>query len=158
MRIAMASDHAGYALKEDLKRLVRDLGHEVRDLGAHGEDPVDYADFVVPAAEAVAAGTCDRAIVIGGSGNGEAIAANKVPGVRCALCWESYTARMARLHNDANVLSLGARVIGVELAREIVRVWLTAEYEGGRHDARLAKIRAVEEKYRDAAPPDSRRS
>jgi ribose 5-phosphate isomerase B len=147
MRIAMASDHAGYALKEDLKRLVRDLGHEVRDFGAHGEDPVDYPDFVVAAAEGVAAGRFDLAIVIGGTGNGEAIAANKVPGVRCALCWESYMARMARVHNDANVLSLGARVIGVEVAREIVRVWLTAEYEGGRHDARLAKIRAVEEKY-----------
>jgi ribose 5-phosphate isomerase B len=147
MRIAMASDHAGYALKEDLKRLLRDLGHDVRDFGVDGEDPVDYPDFVVPAAEAVAAGTFERAIVIGGSGNGEAIAANKVPGVRCALCWESYTARMARMHNDANVLALGARVTGFDLAREIVRVWLETEYEGGRHEARLAKIRAVEAKY-----------
>jgi ribose 5-phosphate isomerase B len=94
--------------------------------------------------------------VIGGTGNGEAIAANKVPGVRCALCWESYTARMARVHNDANVLSLGARVIGVEVAREIVRVWLAAEYEGGRHDARLAKIRAVEEKYGRESRVESR--
>ncbi|MDR5683350.1 MAG: ribose 5-phosphate isomerase B [Armatimonadota bacterium] len=156
MRIALASDHAGYALKEDLKRMLRDLGHEVRDFGTHGEDPVDYPDFVVPVAEGVAAGTFDRAIVIGGTGNGEAIAANKVPGVRCAVCWESYTARMARAHNDANVLSLGARAIGVEVARDVVRAWLTADYEGGRHDARLAKIRAVEEKY--AAPSDSRRS
>ncbi len=147
MRIAIASDHAGYALKEELKRFVQELGHEVRDFGTHGPEPVDYPDFVVPAAEAVARGECDLGIVLGGSGNGEAMAANKVPGVRCAVCWESYTARMARQHNDANVLSLGARVIGPELAREIVRTWLEARYEGGRHDRRLAKIRAVEEKY-----------
>lgn len=147
MRIAIASDHAGYALKEELKRFVQELGHEVRDFGTDGPEPVDYPDFVVPAAEAVARGECDLGIVLGGSGNGEAMAANKVPGVRCAVCWESYTARMARQHNDANVLSLGARVIGPELAREIVRTWLEARYEGGRHDRRLAKLRAVEEKY-----------
>lgn len=147
MRIAIASDHAGYALKEELKRFVQELGHEVRDFGTDSPEPVDYPDFVVPAAEAVARGECDLGIVLGGSGNGEAMAANKVPGVRCAVCWESYTARMARQHNDANVLSLGARVIGPELAREIVRTWLEARYEGGRHDRRLAKLRAVEEKY-----------
>ncbi len=147
MRIAIASDHAGYALKEELKRFVQELGHEVRDFGTDSPEPVDYPDFVVPAAEAVARGECDLGIVLGGSGNGEAMAANKVPGVRCAVCWESYTARMARQHNDANVLSLGARVIGPELAREIVRTWLDARYEGGRHDRRLAKLRAVEEKY-----------
>ncbi|MER3456646.1 MAG: ribose 5-phosphate isomerase B [candidate division GAL15 bacterium] len=147
MRIAIASDHAGYVLKEELKRFVRELGHEVQDFGTRSPDPVDYPDFVVPAAEAVAQGQCDLGIVLGGSGNGEAMVANKVPGVRCAVCWESYTARMARQHNDANMLSLGARVIGPELAREIVRTWLEARYEGGRHDRRLVKIRAVEEKY-----------
>lgn len=147
MRIAVASDHAGYALKEELKRFVQELGHEVRDFGTYTPDPVDYPDFVVPAAEAVARGECELGIVLGGSGNGEAMAANKVPGVRCAVCWESYTARVSRQHNDANMLSLGARVIGPELAREIVRTWLEARYEGGRHDRRLAKLRAVEEKY-----------
>ncbi|MDR5708680.1 MAG: ribose-5-phosphate isomerase [Armatimonadota bacterium] len=147
MRIAIASDHAGYALKEILKTELAELGHEVVDFGAFGEDPVDYPDFVVPAAEAVARGECDRGIVVGGSGNGEAMAANKVPGIRCALCWEAYTARMSRAHNDANMLSLGARVVGVELAREIVRTWLRTEFEGGRHVPRLEKIRQVEEKY-----------
>ncbi len=155
MRIAIASDHAGYTLKDDLKHLLRELGHEVRDLGTHSTDPVDYPDFIVPAAEAVASGQCDRGIVLGGSGNGEALAANKVPGVRCALCWESYTARVAREHNDANMLSIGARVIGVEVAREVVRVWLEETFEGGRHQARLDKIRAVEERY-SRKPPSNR--
>ncbi|TMI79666.1 MAG: ribose 5-phosphate isomerase B [Bacillati bacterium ANGP1] len=147
MRIALASDHAGYTLKEELKRMLRDLGHEVRDFGTHSADQVDYPDFIVPAAEAVASAQCDRGIIIGGSGNGEAIVANKVPGVRCTLCWESYTARVAREHNDANVLSLGARVIGVDIAREAVRTWLDASFEGGRHQVRLDKVRAVEERY-----------
>jgi ribose 5-phosphate isomerase B len=152
MRIAIASDHAGYALKDELKHLLQELGHEVKDFGTHSTDPVDYPDFIVPAAEAVAAGQCDRGIVLGGSGNGEALVANKVPGIRCALCWESYTARAARQHNDANMLSLGARVIGTEVAREVVRVWLKASYEGGRHQARLDKIRAVEERYSRKLP------
>lgn len=155
MRIAIASDHAGYTLKDDLKHLLRELGHEVSDFGTHSTDPVDYPDFIVPAAEAVASGQCDRGIVLGGSGNGEALAANKVPGVRCALCWESYTARVAREHNDANMLSLGARVIGIEVAREVVRVWLQATFRGGRHQTRLDKIRAVEERY-SRKPPSNR--
>jgi len=154
MRIAIASDHAGFTLKKDLKRLLRDLGHEVRDFGTHSTDAVDYPDFIVPAAEAVASGEFDRGIVVGGSGNGEAIAANKVPGVRCTLCWEAYTARLARQHNDANVLSLGARVLGIEVAREVVRVWLETEYEGGRHQVRLDKIRIVEERYNGARPAE----
>ena len=115
MRVGIGSDHAGFLLKEELKALLVELGHEVRDFGTNSLDPVDYPDFIVPTAEAVAAGQCDRGIVLGGSGNGEAMAANKVPGIRCSLCWESYTARVARQHNDANVLSLGARVIGVDL-------------------------------------------
>ena len=147
MRVGIGSDHAGFLLKEELKALLVELGHEVRDFGTNSLDPVDYPDFIVPTAEAVAAGQCDRGIVLGGSGNGEAIAANKVPGIRCSLCWESYTAKVARQHNNANVLSLGARVIGVELAKEIVRVWLVSEYEGGRHQARLDKIRAIEDRY-----------
>jgi len=134
-------------MKEELKRLLRDLGHEVRDFGTHSTDAVDYPDFIVPAAEAVAAGQCERGIVLGGSGNGEALVANKVPGIRCALCWESYTARAAREHNDANVLSIGARVIGPEVAHEVVRVWLESSFEGGRHQTRLDKVRAVEERY-----------
>ncbi|MCS7173759.1 MAG: ribose 5-phosphate isomerase B [Armatimonadetes bacterium] len=147
MRIAIASDHAGYALKEILKADLAELGYEAVDFGTFGEDPVDYPDFVIPAAEAVARGECHRGIVVGGSGNGEAMVANKVPGIRCALCWEAYTARMSRAHNDANMLSLGARVVGVELAREIVRIWLHTEFEGGRHVPRLEKIRRLEEKY-----------
>jgi ribose 5-phosphate isomerase B len=154
MRVAIGSDHAGFTLKEELKDLLGELSHEVRDFGTHSLDPVDYPDFIVPTAEAVANGQCDRGIVLGGSGNGEAIAANKVPGVRCTLCWESYTARVAREHNNANVLSLGARVIGVEVAKEIVRVWLATEYAGGRHQERLDKIRAVEERY---AGPQARK-
>jgi ribose 5-phosphate isomerase B len=147
MRIAIASDHAGYAMKEQLKRRLRELGHDVRDFGTHSDAAVDYPDFIVPAAEAVSSGQCDRGIVLGGSGNGEALAANKVPGIRCTLCWESYTARVAREHNDANVLSLGARVIGPEVANEVVRIWLDTAFEGGRHQTRLDKIRAVEERY-----------
>src|SRR5437588_4718836 len=139
MRIAIASDHAGYTLKEELKRMLRDLGHEVRDFGTHSGDQVDYPDFIVPAAEAVASAQCDRGIVIGGSGNGEAIVANKAPGVRCTLCWESCTARVAREHNDATVLALGARVIGVDIAREAGRTWLGASFGGGPPEVRLAK-------------------
>ncbi len=153
MRIAIASDHAGYPLKEELKRLLRDWGHEVRDFGAHSTDTVDYPDFIVPAAEAVASGQCDRGIVLGGSGNGEAIAANKIPGVRCTLCWEGYTARVAREHNDSNVLSLGARAIGTEVAREIVHIWLETAFAGDRHQVRLDKIRAVEERYASPRAP-----
>src|SRR5205807_10019701 len=121
-----------------------------RGFGARSGDQVDYPDFIVPAAEAVASAQCDRGIVIGGSGNGEAIVANKVPGVRCTLCWESYTARVAREHNDANVLALVARVIGVDIAREAVRTWVDASVEGGRHQVRLDKVKSVEE--RDTGP------
>lgn len=144
MRIAVASDHAGYRLKEELKLLLRELGHEVRDMGSNSEDPVDYPDFVVPAAMAVVQGECDRAIVIGGSGNGEAMVANKVPGIRCALCHDATTARLARAHNDANALALGQRVVGTEVARDIVRVWLDTAFEGGRHARRLEKMAALE--------------
>jgi ribose 5-phosphate isomerase B len=147
VRIAVASDHAGYRLKEEVKLLLREMGHEVVDFGTHSDDPVDYPDFVVPAAEAVRRGECDRAIVVGGSGNGEAIAANKVPGVRAALCHDATTARLSRSHNDANVLALGQRITGSEVVRDIVRVWLQTPFEGGRHQRRLEKIAAVEGRW-----------
>ena len=151
MRIAIASDHAGFRLKEELKLLIRELGHEVRDFGTNSEGPVDYPDFVVPAAEAVAAGEADRAIVLGGSGNGEAMAANKVAGVRCALCHDSTTARLARAHNDANAISLGQRITGGEVARDVTRVFLETAFEGGRHQRRVEKVMDLERRRRDRA-------
>ncbi len=140
MKIAIGSDHAGFAYKEQIKTLLKGLGHEVRDCGTDSAAPVDYPTFIRPAAEAVARGECERGIVLGGSGNGEAIVANKVRGVRCALCWSLDTARWSREHNDANVLAIGERTIPVELALEIVRVWLTTEFAGGRHAARVKAI------------------
>jgi ribose 5-phosphate isomerase B len=140
MRIAIGSDHAGYAYKSVLVPFLRQLGHEVRDFGTDSEESVDYPDFVRPVAEAVARGEFDRGIVLGGSGNGEQMAANKVRGVRCALCWDATTARLAREHNDANVISLGQRVIGIETAKEAVRVFLDSPFEGGRHQKRIDKL------------------
>jgi ribose 5-phosphate isomerase B len=140
MKIAIGSDHAGFDYKERIKPLLAALGHEVTDFGTHSAEPVDYPAFIRAVAEAVAANTCERGIVLGGSGNGEAIVANKVRGVRCALCWSLDTARWAREHNDANVLSLGERTIPVELALEIVRLWLATAFAGGRHLARVAQI------------------
>jgi len=143
MKIALGSDHAGFRYKEKIKALLQSLGHEVKDFGTTSEAPVDYPKFIRPAAEAVARGECDRSIVLGGSGNGEAMAANKVHGVRCALCWNEETARLSRQHNDANCLSLGERMVPEELALQIVRVWLTTEFEGGRHAARVAQLNAM---------------
>ncbi len=140
MRVAVGSDHAGFVYKGVLVGLLRDLGHEVKDFGTDSEETVDYPDFIRPVAEAVARRDFDRGIVLGGSGNGEAIAANKVRGVRCALCWDATTARLAREHNDANIVAIGQRVMGIEEAKEIVRVFLSTPFEGGRHVARLAKI------------------
>ena len=140
MRIAIASDHAGYRYKELIREHLSESGHEVVDLGTDSEEPADYPLFVRPAAEAVAAGDCERAIVLGGSGNGEAMAANRVRGVRCALCWDETTARLARLHNDANAISLGQRLISIERALQIVDVWLTTPFEGGRHVDRLRML------------------
>lgn len=144
MKIAIASDHAGYQLKEDVKMWLRELGHEARDFGTHSEDPVDYPDFAVLAAEAVSRGECDRGIVLGGSGNGEAIVANKIPGIRCALCHDVTTARLARAHNDVNMLALGQRIVGSEVARDIVRAWLETPFDSGRHQQRIEKISAIE--------------
>jgi len=140
MKIAIASDHAGFAYKEQIKQLLAGLGHEVRDFGTSSEAPVDYPAFIRPAAEAVARGECERGIVLGGSGNGEAIAANKVRGIRCALCWSLDTARWSREHNDVNVLAIGERTIPVDLALEIVQVWLTTGFSGGRHAMRVNAI------------------
>src|SRR6202023_2659674 len=140
MKIALGSDHAGFRYKEKVKQLLGSLGHEVKDYGTFSEEPVDYPVFIRPAAEAVARGECERGIVFGGSGNGEAMVANKVHGIRCALCWNLETARLAREHNDSNVLSLGQRMLPEELALEIVKVWLVTPFEGGRHARRVAMI------------------
>jgi len=140
----MASDHAGFSLKEDLKTFLRDEGHDVSDFGTDSLEPVDYPSFCVAAARAVAAGEADRAIVLGGSGQGEQIVANKVQGIRAALCHDVYIARLSREHNDANVLSMGARIVAPAYAREIVRTWLAAPFDGGRHQVRLDQIERIE--------------
>jgi ribose 5-phosphate isomerase B len=140
MKIALASDHAGFEYKTAIHQWLTRHGHQVRDFGAFSTAPVDYPDFIRPAAEAVASGECERGIVLGGSGNGEAMVANKVRGVRCGLCWTEEVARLTRQHNDANVLSLGQRVISREVALRVVEVWLSTDFEGGRHLARVRKI------------------
>ena len=140
MKIALASDHAGFEYKEAIREWLAAHGHDVKDFGTSSNAPVDYPDFIRPAAEAVARGECERGIVLGGSGNGEAIVANKVRGVRCGLCWNEESARLNRQHNDANVLSLGQRMIPRDLALRIVEIWLTTAFEGGRHLARIRKI------------------
>jgi ribose 5-phosphate isomerase B len=140
VKIAIGSDHAGYEYKEKIKILLDGLGHEVQDFGTSSELPVDYPLFIRPTAEAVARGECQRGIVLGGSGNGEAIVANKVHGIRCALCWNLETARLAREHNDSNVLSLGQRMLPEELALEIVKTWLVTPFAAGRHARRIAMI------------------
>ena len=144
MRIAFGADHAGFPLKEDLKAFVADEGHEVLDHGTDSTEPVDYPPFCAAAARAVATGAADRGIVLGGSGQGEQIAANKVDGVRAALCHDLFLARLSREHNDANVLAMGARVVAPAYAREIVRVWLDTSFEGGRHVRRLGEISQIE--------------
>jgi ribose 5-phosphate isomerase B len=144
VRIAIASDHAGYALKEHLKRTLARLGHAVDDLGTNGEESVDYPPFCFAVGQAVAEGRADRGIVLGGSGQGEQIAANKVIGIRAALCNDLYTARLSRQHNDANVLSMGGRIVAFGLADEILELWLTTAFDGGRHQRRLDQIGAQE--------------
>ena len=139
-RIALGSDHAGFAYKEAIEAMLVAEGHQVQDFGTHSENPCDYPDFVRPVALAVAQGDFDRGVVLGGSGNGEAIVANRVRGVRCGLCWTEQVAIWNRSHNDANMLSLGQRTIGEAEALAIVRVWLATEFEGGRHVARIRKI------------------
>lgn len=140
MKIAIGSDHAGFRAKETIRAHLEALGHEVTDLGTFSEEPVDYPRFIRPVAEAVARGACARGVVLGGSGNGEAIVANRVRGVRCALCWNLESARLARAHNDANVLSLGERLVPADLVIPIVDVWLETPFDGGRHARRIAQI------------------
>ena len=144
MKIALGTDHAGYALKEAVKALLTAAGHEVQDCGTHSAESVDYPDYIVPAARAVQTGGADRAVVFGGSGNGEAIAANRLRGVRCALCWNLETAALARRHNDANCLSLGARQVSEEEGLKIVAVWLTEKFDGGRHQRRVEKLDRID--------------
>jgi ribose 5-phosphate isomerase B len=142
VKIGIGSDHAGFAYKGEIIKLLESLGHQVQDFGTHSTESVDYPLFIRPVAEAVAAGTCERGIVLGGSGNGEAIVANRVRGVRCALCWSEESARLGRAHNDANVLSLGERMVPLDLALAIVRIWLDTPFDGGRHARRIAEIDA----------------
>ena len=139
-RIAIGADHAGFNYKEAIKAMLLADGHSVRDYGTHSGESCDYPDFIRPVAEAVASGEYERGIVLGGSGNGEAIVANRVKGVRCGLCWTEQIAIWNRSHNDGNVLSIGQRTIPEETALRIVRVWLDTEFEGGRHVARIGKI------------------
>lgn len=140
LKIAVASDHAGYQYKEKIKGHLASKGYQVEDFGTNSEEPVDYPLFIRPAAEAVARGDCDKGIVLGGSGNGEAIVANKVRGIRCAVCWNEESARLAREHNDANIISLGQRMMTPETAIGIVDAWLSAKFEGGRHERRIGQI------------------
>jgi ribose 5-phosphate isomerase B len=141
--VAIGSDHAGFQYKEAIKASLLAAGHTVRDFGTDSEAPCDYPDFIRPVAEAVARGEFERGIVLGGSGNGEAIVANRIVGVRCGVCWNEQTAVWSRAHNDANVLSIGARTVSRDLALEIVRVWFETPFEGGRHVQRIRKIDEV---------------
>jgi ribose 5-phosphate isomerase B len=140
MKIGIGSDHAGYRYKEEIKKYLANLGHEVKDFGTNSEMTVDYPAFIRPVAEAVARGEVERGIVLGGSGNGEAMVANRVHGVRCALCWNDESARFGRQHNDANVISLGQRMISLEIALTLVQIWLDTPFEGGRHVRRIQMI------------------
>ena len=142
MKIAIGSDHAGFRYKEKIREFLDEQGYTVNDFGTFSEEPVDYPLFIRPVAEAVARGEYERGIVLGGSGNGEAMAANRIKKVRCALCWNEELARLARQHNDSNVLSLGQRVITEDTVLGIVRVWLETAFEGGRHVRRIELLDA----------------
>jgi ribose 5-phosphate isomerase B len=144
MRVAIGADHAGFDLKVHLAGQLERLGHDVLDLGTHSTESVDYPPICAAVGRAVVAGQADRGIVLGGSGQGEQIAANKVDGVRAALCNDLYTARLSREHNDANVLSMGGRIVATGLASEILELWLTTPFEGGRHERRVAQIADIE--------------
>jgi ribose 5-phosphate isomerase B len=142
VKIAIGSDHAGYEYKEAIKEYLEGLGHDVVDFGTSSNESVDYPLFCRPVAEAVSSGECERGIVLGGSGNGEAMVANRVRGVRCALCWNAESARLGREHNDANCISIGQRMMDRDTALEIVRIWLETPFEGGRHVRRIELIDA----------------
>lgn len=138
--IALGTDHAGFRLKEEIKQYLQSKGYRIHDCGAYDDASSDYPDFCRPAAESVACGQSDLGIVLGGSGNGEAIVANKVKGIRCCLCWNVESARLAKEHNNANMISLGARMVTITEAFEIVDSWLSRQFEGGRHIQRIDKI------------------
>ena len=140
MKLAIGADHAGFQYKEAIKKYLIEKGHDVHDFGTDSDRSVDYPKFIRPAAQAVANGEAERGIVLGGSGNGEAMVANRIRGIRCALCWNPESARLAREHNDANMISLGERMMTLEIALEIVRVWLETPFEGGRHIGRIEQI------------------
>jgi ribose 5-phosphate isomerase B len=144
VRVTVGSDHAGFPLKQHLVGTLQKLGHDVVDLGTDSEEPVDYPPICAAVGRTLARGEADRGIVLGGSGQGEQISANKVRGVRAALCNDLYTARMSRRHNDANVLAIGARIVAPALADEIVELWLTTGFEGGRHERRIREITDIE--------------
>ena len=145
MRIAIGADHAGFSLKEHLKKTLNTLGHQVDDHGTDSDASVDYPPICAAVGRAVVTGKADRGIVLGGSGQGEQIAANKVRGVRAALCNDLYTARLSRQHNDANVLSMGGRIVAFGLADDILKLWLDTPFEGGRHQKRLDQIAEIEQ-------------
>ncbi len=145
MKVAIGADHGGFRLKEAIKPVLDSLGVEYKDFGTNSEESVDYPDISAPVARAVAAGEYDCGILICGTGIGIGIAANKVPGIRAALCHDTFSAHASREHNNANILTMGERVIGPGLASDIVKIWLTTEFEGGRHERRIAKISALEE-------------
>jgi ribose 5-phosphate isomerase B len=147
MRVALACDHGGFRLKNDIAGFFKECGIAYSDLGTFSEDPVDYPDIALRVTEAVQSGDFDRGVLCCGTGIGVAIAANKVPGIRAAQCHDTFSARAAREHNDANILTLGERVIGCGLARDVVKVWLEAEFQGGRHATRVNKISLIEQKY-----------
>lgn len=147
MKVAIGCDHAGYPLKVHLIDTLKELGHDVIDLGTDSEESVDYPAFCAAVGRAVVGGEADRGIVLGGSGQGEQIAANKIKGVRAALCNDLFTARLSRQHNDANVLSMGGRIVASGLADEIVKLWFATEFEGGRHVQRLAQIGGLEDHF-----------
>ncbi len=153
MRIALGADHGGFGLKEEIKNLVTELQLEYRDFGTHSRETVDYPDIALAVAEATARGDFDRGIIICGTGIGVMITANKVPGIRAALCHDTFSARASREHNNANILTMGERVIGPGLAREIVRTWLEADFAGGRHERRVNKIIQTETRYASLLEP-----
>lgn len=142
-KIAVGSDHAGFGYKEGIKEHLTSKGMEVMDFGTYSQEPVDYPAFIRPVAEAVAKGRFPAGIVVGRSGNGEAIVANKIKGIRCALCWNVETARLAKEHNNANMISIGQRMISLDVALKIVDTWLTAEFKAGRHARRIEQIEAI---------------
>lgn len=140
MKICIASDHAGFAYKTEIIKHLESKGYEITDCGTHTDESVDYPDFIKPAAKLVATGTAELGIVLGGSGNGEAMAANRIAGIRCAVCWNNESAELAKVHNNANMISIGQRMVTLETALQIVDTWLGAKFEGKRHVPRIEKI------------------